>query len=175
MTPNKPRLQLAVYARPKHPESPHYALFLAPKRGPGPVVKHHVKNTWQVESSGQAICPWRYERTVIASVDNEPRLLARVVMAKVVKGGEEVQEMISSVPVRLEDDSFSCKSWVKDAWGELRRRDAIRSKCDDWDVVERQVREYVDKKRQQGRWESCWKGEAGVPLMDLLEGKELVA
>lgn len=33
MRRNKPRLQLALYARPKHPESLHYALFVTPKDG----------------------------------------------------------------------------------------------------------------------------------------------
>ncbi|GIZ39098.1 hypothetical protein CKM354_000248900 [Cercospora kikuchii] len=183
MTRNKPRLELAIYARPKHPESPHYALFVAPKRDAGPIVKHHVKNTWQVDDSGQASRPWRYERTVVASLENEPRLLARVIVAKVLRT-EEVQQVFYSIPVNTEDGgivavemaaSFSCKSWVKDAWEGLRRRRAIFSKFEDWDVVERQAPEYVEKKRQQGRWDSSSKGAAGVPLMDLLEGKERVA
>ncbi|CAK1354250.1 unnamed protein product [Cercospora beticola] len=184
MTRNKPRLQLAVYARPKHPESPHYALFVAPKHDTVPVVKHHVKNTWQVDDSGHASCPWRYERTVIASLENEPRLLARVVVAKVLQSAEEIQQIFDSIPIYTEDEgivaaegaaSFSCKSWVKDAWEALRRRNAISSKFDDWDVVEREARGYVETKRQQGRWDTSWKGAAGVPLMDLLEGQERVA
>jgi hypothetical protein len=62
MPRNKPRLQLALYARPKHPETYHYALFVAPKSAEGPIMKHHVKNTLQVDVSGQATQPWRYER-----------------------------------------------------------------------------------------------------------------
>ncbi|PPJ58941.1 hypothetical protein CBER1_04121 [Cercospora berteroae] len=184
MTRNPPRLELAVYARPKHPESPHYALFVAPQRDAGPMVKHHVKNTWQVDGSGHASCPWRYERTVEASLENERRLLARVVVAKVLQTEEKLQQIFDSIPVDTEDGgtvtanggaSFHCKSWVKDAWEGLRRRRAICSTFDDWDVVERQAREYVEKKRQQGRWDTSWKGAAGVPLMDVLGGEERVA
>lgn len=121
---------------------------------------------------------------MIASLENEPRLLARVVVAKVLQTEEELQQIFDSMPVCTEDEgtvgaegaaSFSCKSWVKNAWEELRGRQAVSSKFDDWDVVAREAREYVEKKRQQGRWDISWKGAAGVPLMDLLEGKERVA
>ena len=71
MPRSKPRLQLALYARPKHPGTYHQALFVAAKNAKGPVTKHHVKKTLQIDDSGIATSPWRYERTTVAQVEFE--------------------------------------------------------------------------------------------------------
>jgi hypothetical protein len=145
MTRNKDRLQLALYARPKHPPGNyHYAFFVAPKNAQGPLVKHHVKNTLQVNDSGKAIQPWRYERTIVADVKAEPRLLARIIIAKVAKSSGEVQRILDCVPIYQVED--------------LDKAEALG---------------YLDRKRAQGRWDTTWKGASGTPLIDLLEGKEI--
>ncbi|KAM3415799.1 hypothetical protein BST61_g11608 [Cercospora zeina] len=173
---------LALYARPKHPGTYHYALFIAPRSGLGPTTKHHVKNTLQVDIAGQAAQPWRYEQTNIQDVTNEQRLLAQIVIAKVTSSLNRAQEILQTVPVYQVDDvdspdganPFSCRTWVRDAFGELRKQGALKPQTEDWEDVERKALEYLDKKRGQGRWESTWKGGKGVPLIDLLEGIELV-
>ena len=181
MRRNKPRIQLALYARLKHPGTYHYALFVASKSAEGPITKHHVKNTLQVDVAGQAAQPWRYERIMILDIEAEQRLLARVIVTKVTKPCEQVQRILESVPVYQVDDldqaeaqSFSCRTWVRDALQELRRQGAVAAELEEWEVVERKALEYLDKKREQRRWSGTWKGGTGVPLMDLLEGKEVV-
>ncbi|QRD85411.1 hypothetical protein F9C07_2254184 [Aspergillus flavus] len=86
---NKPRLLLALYARPKYPESYHYALLITPKITAVQntkslrATKYHVKNT--IENIKDRISqPWRFERVVIDDINLEPWLLTCVVIGKVV-------------------------------------------------------------------------------------------
>jgi hypothetical protein len=57
----KPRLELTLYARPKHPGTYHYALFESPKgteeRPTNFATKHHVKNTLLVTSDAEPSQP----------------------------------------------------------------------------------------------------------------------
>lgn len=185
MPQNKHRLQLALYARPKHPGTYHYALFVAPKESgqhaspPTTTTKHHVKNTLQ-NVSGEVSQPWRYERLEIPDIALEQRLLVRIIIAKVATSIDHVNRILETVPIYQVGDqdeekarSFTCRTWIRDALGELRSREAV-TKLEDWEVVERRALEFVDKKREQRRWSGSWKGRPGVPLLDLLEGKELV-
>lgn len=177
MPRNKPRLQLALYARPKHPDAPHYALFIASKVSPGTPTKHHAKNTLLVDENGNASSPWRYERTVITEIDAEQRLLVRVNVAKLAKPRDEVDQILESLPVYQVGDraaAFNCVTWVRDAYRELARRGAISGKAEEWEVVERKALEYVQREREQGRWSAEWKGSSVVPLMDLIHEKKVV-
>jgi hypothetical protein len=182
MPRNKDRLQLALYARPKHPGTYHYAFFVAPKNAKGPVTKHHVKNTLQkIDGSNEVTQPWRYERTTVTDVKAEPRLLARIIIAKVAKSADEIQIILEGVPIyqvedldKAEGQTFICKTWVRDVLRELSRQGALAANVGEWDVVERGALEYLDRKRAQGRWDTTWKGASGTPLMDLLDGKEIV-
>jgi hypothetical protein len=47
-------------------------------------------------------------------------------------------------------------------------------KLEEWEVVERMALGYLDRKRERRRRSGTWKGDSGVPLMDLVEGKEVV-
>lgn len=75
---NKPRLLLTLYARPKHPESYHYALLICPKitaaqnTKPLRATKYHVKNT--IENINDRISqPWRFEQSMNDDINLEPR------------------------------------------------------------------------------------------------------
>jgi hypothetical protein len=99
----------------------------------------------------------------------------------VTKSFDHVQWILESVPVHQVDDldkakaqSFTCRTWVRDAVQELRRQGAVTAKLEEWKVVERMALEYLDRNREQRRWSGTWKGASGVPLMDLLEEKEVV-
>lgn len=177
MPKNKPRLHLSLYARPKHPDSPHYALFIAPKSNKGSLSKHHVKNTLLIdESSGKPSSPWRYERIVIDDVNLEPRLLVRVVIAKITASILDVERALEAVPVYQDDERenqpFNCKTWVRDAFIALMEQGLVRTSLGG-EEVERRALEYLDRKRDEGRWDED--GGEGVPCMDLLEGRENVA
>jgi len=183
MTRNKPRLELALYARPKHPGTHHYALFVSPKSTKSKVsassTKHHVKNTLQ-NIHGELSQPWRYECVAIPDCNVEQRLLARVVIAKVVVPIGDLEKTLTAVPVYQEDDVevvdgrvFSCRTWVRDALEELGKQGVIVG-LTDWEHVQRRALDYVESKRKVGRWDVTWGGERGVPMTDLLSGEELI-
>lgn len=178
---HKPRLQVALYARPKHPDKHHFALLVAPKvAARWRTVKHHVKNTLQIDADGSATTPWRYERIAVADVEEEQRLLVIVTIAKVLVSWERVDEILENVPVYQSDDpekpadaSFNCLSWVESAFVELREQKAIDERVGDWSAIERQANEYVEKKREEGRWDGGSHGSE-IPLLDLIESREVV-
>lgn len=181
MPRNKPRPQLALYARFKHLGTYHYALFVAPKSARAPTTKHHVKNTLQVDTSGEATQPWRYQRTIVSDFETEQRLLVRVIIAKVTSSCEHVQQILDSVCIHQDDDvdkakaqSFTCQTWVRDIFQELSRQGAVTVGLGEWEDVERKALEYLGRKREQRRWSGTWKGGSGVPLMDLLERREVL-
>ena len=175
MPRNKLRLQLALYARPKHPGTYHYALFIAPKhiQDKALTTKHHVKNTF-MNIAGEVTSPWRYERAIVTRPEDEQRLLVRVVVAKLTAPHEVIDEILESVPVYQVDDldeshtrTFSCRTWVRDALQLLSDRKTI-SGFTSWVEVQQKSVEYVATKQRQRRWSSSWTGPPGVPLMDAL-------
>ena len=185
MPRNKPRLQLALYARPKHPGAYHYALFVSPqstksnKQATTPLAtKYHVKNTLQ-NVSGELTQPWRFERLVISDVQLEQRLLVRIVIAKVTSL-DALERILDAVPVYQLNDpdqakaqAFSCLTWLRAALEELRVQGAV-AKLDEWEEIQKKAFEYVERKKEMGRWSADWKGEVGVPMLDLLDGREVV-
>lgn len=180
MPRNKPRLELALYARPKHPGTYHYALFTAPKTMEGPLAKHHSKNTLQIDASGEATAPWRYEQTTIDKIESESRLLVRVIIAKVLKPGDRAALVLDNIPVHqingvdnADSEIFTCRTWARDELLELRKQGVVSTELGGWEDVERMALQYVDRKREQRRWDSAWTGSTEVPTMDLLEGKEV--
>lgn len=188
MVRNKQRLQLALYARPKHPDSYHYALFITPKTGsrqnntssqkPFSVTKFHVKNTLQ-NINGETVQPWRFERMVISDLLQEPRLLVCVVIGKVLP--DAVEQEFPRVKIYQVDDpdqtkaqAFDCRTWVEAALDELRGSGAVSGLLD-WETIEKSALEFVARKKDEGRWKVERRGDdVRVPTMDLLAGRELV-
>ncbi|KAF1915358.1 hypothetical protein BDU57DRAFT_518296 [Ampelomyces quisqualis] len=181
MPRHKPRLQLALYARPKHPGTYHYALLISPKstqkQQANSATTHHVKNTLQ-NISGELTQPWRYERLAISDVQLEQRLLVRVVIAKVTSP-DALERILEAVPVYQVDDpdqakaqSFTCLTWIRTALEELGVQGAVAG-LGEWEEVQKKALEYVETKKDMGRWSAGWKGEAGVPMLDLLDGREV--
>ncbi|OGM51334.1 hypothetical protein ABOM_000309 [Aspergillus bombycis] len=182
---NKPRLLLALYARPKHPENYHYALLIVPKitaaqnTKPLPGTKHHVKNT--IENINDRISqPWRFERAVIEDINLEPRLLVCVVIGKVLSL-ENVERVFGDTPIYQVEDpdqekalAFDCRSWVVDAVERLRKSDGVSSLLD-WGMLERRAVEYVEEKKRMGRWNAGQDAspKLRIPIMDLITGAEI--
>jgi hypothetical protein len=182
MPRNKPRLQLALYARPKHPGTYHYALFVSPKFTKPlegrTATKHHAKNTLQ-NISGELSQPWRYERIAIPDVRLEPRLLVRVVIAKIVSV-DALERTFEALPMYQIDDldqvkaqSFNCLTWVEAALEVLRQKGVLAG-LGDWEWIQKRSLEYVEGKIALGRWGANWPGETEVPVLDLLDGREIV-
>ncbi|KAH8648342.1 hypothetical protein BGZ60DRAFT_222746 [Tricladium varicosporioides] len=129
---NKPRLYIALYARPKHPSSPHFALLVAPKssiRLPTtiPIFKFHVKNTLLVNEDGVPSSPWRMETEDFVDLRGERNLLVLVMVGKVLVGVDEVERCLRGVKIVQEgeqgegsEERFSCVTWSKHALGVLK-------------------------------------------------------
>ena len=88
----------------------------------------------------------------------------------------EVQALLERLPVPCEGSSetFDCVTWARDAFEELRKQNAVSLELESWDDANAKALEYLEKKRQQKRWDSTWSVSSEIPLMDLLDGKELV-
>lgn len=179
MPRNKHHLQLALYARPKYPGTYHYALFTSSKcKSPAQATKHHVKNTLQ-SIAGKATQPWRYERTDILDVRSEHRLLARVVIAKVISVSK-LESILAAVPIYQVDDpdqekaqAFNCRTWIRLALEQLQQKGVLAG-LGDWESIDRQSVEYVERKAASGRWNALCVGEMEVPMLSLLENREIV-
>jgi hypothetical protein len=181
MTRNKPRLQVALYARPKHPGTYHYALFITPKKPRSyPATKIHVKNTL-ISIFGAVSSPWRFERVEIPDFSLDPRLLVLVTVGKVLASIDELELFLKEhVQIYQLDDEdqvkakeFNCVTWVKEAFEALRKHRLV-SGAGKWDDVRARAVQFVELKRLEGRWEVGWKGEAGVPTLNVMDGTESV-
>lgn len=186
MTRNKPRLVLGLYARPRHPESYHYALLITPRipKGIGnrlPASKYHVKNTIQIIDD-QVSQPWQLEQISTPDISHDPRLLACIVIGKVVSL-DMVEKLLSRTPVYQADHpdvekarSFDCLSWVRDAVERIRLSAGV-SGLPDWEAIQEGALGYVERKKEEGRWDAGRASDDGleIPVMDLLVGRELLS
>lgn len=181
MARNKHRILLALYARPKYPDSPHYALLLTPKikrrnkREPITGTKYHAKNVVAV-IDGQADIPWRKDISYIGDINRDANLLVCGVIAKVLDL-DHTEYLLHHTPVYQIDDpdrekarSFNCVAFVKDAVKRLRDAGAVTWM--DWSRAEEDLLAYMRKYREQGRW-SPGAIHDNVPIIDLMTGKKL--
>ena len=192
MTRNKPRLQIALYARPKYPDTYHWALFISPKSSSkqygrnnddaARVTKYHVKNTLSSIEGRQVTDRWHYETKSIPDVTQEHLLLARFIIAKVIAPEDTIDDIIGAVPITQVDflglptdpSPFTCRTWAQAAVEGLKRQGVVAG-LDDWEVIQEKAVEYVERKKKEGRWRAGRLGKVEVPMLDLLTGKEIVA
>ena len=111
------------------------------------MTKHHVKNTLQ-NDSGQVVQPWRYECIDVPDIRLEPRLLVRVVIAKVTSTNDALQSTLEAIPVYQHDDvdqekarAFDCRTWIQAALEGLKE---MVAGLGEWDSIHRQSVEYVE-------------------------------
>ncbi|KAJ5569485.1 uncharacterized protein N7459_008915 [Penicillium hispanicum] len=184
MKRNKPRLMLGLYARPKHPDAPHYALLITPKsnlqkgRRPITATKYHVKNTL-LYTEGVVTQPWRYQQVPVPDLDKDPRLLVCAIIGKVLDM-DKLSARLAQIPIYQTDDpdqekarAFDCRTWVRDAVEALQSTGCIAAM--DWRTADGGTRAYMEQKRSEGRWnaaqsESCSGDRSVVPIVDLLTG-----
>lgn len=179
MRRNKHRLQVALYARPKHPDSYHYALFISPKTGKEHIgssaSKHHALDTLQ-NVSGEKSNLWRYQHLHLDDVNNERYLLVRIIIGKIF-AQVQVARILEEIPVYQRDDpdqekarTFDCVAWVRDAVDKLQDSGAV-SGLGSFEHIERRSLQYVERKKNEGRW--AQNSKPGVPVLDLLREEEL--
>jgi hypothetical protein len=106
---NKPRLYLGLYARPKYPDTYHYALLTCPKNTKHTslnghtttITKFHVKNTIQVSINGELHQPWVSEFVSIPNLAQESLLLVLICIGKInrKRSFEKLEDVLRRVPV----------------------------------------------------------------------------
>ena len=184
---NKPRILLALYARPKHPEVPHYALLVIPKITPHssqnpikspesiPATKYHIKNTLQ-RINGKLCQPWRFDRDIVTDLDRDLGLLVCTVIGKVLSM-KKLERALHKIPIYQVDDcmqfkarDFDYRMWVKDAVEELQKLDIIAGV--NWRIADGATKAFLTQKHDQGRWTITSEGRnvPFVPILDLLTG-----
>jgi hypothetical protein len=124
--------------------------------------------------------PWHYERIIISDCNVEQRLLARIVIAKVVAAVQDLEKVVEAVPVFQNDDVeasdgrvTSCRTWVRDAIQEMARQDVVL-RLSNWEKIQEKALQYVERKKEIGRWDLSLEGKKKVPMMDLSSGQELI-
>lgn len=144
-------------------------------------TKHHVKNTLQ-NTAGLLSQPWVYETESITMLAKEPRLLARIVIAKLTTSIDGVNAIIRETAIYQVDDAsgkgltFDCVEWVRLAFEQLRKAGALAEPKLDWDFVREQSLHYVERKKKDGRWQIGWTGGNidSIATFDMLQSKEIV-
>ena len=175
MARNKPRLHIALYARPGLPNSYHYALIVSSKDRTSDIVMYHVTNARR-SSQGVPSHRWRHEKFTLNSLSGEPRLLVLVTIAKVLVPIDEVTEILRTVPVYQAEDGenyekFSCAQWAKTGFQRLYEEAAIA--CDagvkSWARLDQEALKFVEEQKAQGSWDDHgWTGNREIPCLDLL-------
>ena len=179
---NKPRLHLALYTRPKYPDTYHYALLIRPKPSNAPAaLKFHVHNKLQ-KADDIISQPWLYETTDIPDISLEPRLLACIAIEKILVPLGRVNQILREVPIHPVEEpggrglDFDCVKWIQRAILALRRADAVSNNGFTWDGIREEALGYMRRKKQERRWEAGWKGgrQEDVATFDMLTGEEVV-
>ena len=93
-----------------------------------------------------------------------------------VEGVDRLQTILRNVPVRPEQDGWSCKGWVKEALEALQDDGKVLgTSVTAWKIVKDAAIKYCQKKKDQhrfdgkGNFETKW-----PPTFDLLEEKETI-
>jgi hypothetical protein len=168
------RLYIVLYARLKDPQPYHYALHISPNiESFNPIIcnttKFHYKNSLR-SVEGKAVISWVYE-AVKVNPHYDDRILVRVLLAEFTQE-KALEHFFAEVPVVQGDTKFNCITWVRQAL--LRLKEAKITRMGDWDSIQRTALDYVQKKKQQGRFEASWEGNSsGVATFDMISGVEI--
>lgn len=188
---NKPRLMLALYTQPKHPETPNYALIVTPKikprrRNPQKEVesiqgtKYHIKRSTE-RRNGIITHPWRFEQADVPDLDRDAGILVCTVIGKVVSM-EKVKQILPNIyiyqiddPIQFKARDFDSRMWCHDAFDELWKSNAIVAM--DWRTAEGGTRAFLNQKHGEGRWTTAitseYRNTPYVPIVDLVAGSIL--
>ena len=178
---NKPRLHLALY-RSKRPETYHYALLIRPKPpNAAAALKFHVHNE-PVKIDNIKSEPRVFEAIDIPDISLEPRLLACIVIEKILVPLGRVNQILSDIPIQQikdpcgEDEGFDCVKWVQLAISALRRAGAVSNNGFTWDGIREEALRYMRRKRLERRWEPAWNGgrQEEIATFDMLTGLDAV-
>jgi hypothetical protein len=160
----------------KDPQTYHYALHISPKEESiDPTVcettKHQCKNILQVKEDTVTIS-WVYE-VVNVNPNHDNRILVRVLLGEVNRS--DAAENFADVPVIQDNPNFTCVTWVRQALLRLNQaRAGGKGIILDWGGIQKTALTFVGMKKQQGRFETGWKGDSSrIPTFNMISGKEI--
>lgn len=170
-------LYLTLYARLKDPQTYHYALHISPKEesldpNVREMTKFHCKNI--IRPTVDAVTmPWIYEAVQVNS-NFDDRILVRVLLGEV-RRVDLSERLFAEVPVIQNDPTFNCVTWVHHALLQLMDSTIVRTSTRlHWDNIQRTTLDYVNTKKQQGRFETGWDGDSSrVPTVDMEPSREI--
>jgi hypothetical protein len=170
---NKPRLYIALYPRGGNASSStsgafcdsyHWAIVMGPPTSgrADPGTRFHLAHSSSPTSTSTASFARREsthtfffeENDLVETPSAQAALHCRIAVAKVLDA-DAARKVLRSLSVQTKDShSYTCFSWVQEAFAALHRSGCLKSYFDesDWRDVERQAREYCKGKRQQGRF-----------------------
>ncbi|THW87989.1 hypothetical protein D6D15_06286 [Aureobasidium pullulans] len=170
MPSGKPRLYVALYpsgVSNSEERKYHWAFIVGPKKESSKVVpgiRYHVTNPPHVG--------WQYEKADLKNVRFTNNLLARIMIAKV-EDVERLERILQNVPVIQNDPEWRCRTWIKNALGELEKDGQVVGTAQlSWEKIERTARDYVAQKTAAGRYQQEDIIAKPRPMWDMLEEKE---
>ena len=101
-----------------------------------------------------------------------------VTIGKVLVSCDQIKQILLTVPIyQLEEgdigNRFDCVQWVRLALERLWKERAVSGyQCQDWADVKASSLEYVHSKKAEGRFQTGWSGENGIPVLDLADMTE---
>jgi hypothetical protein len=129
-------------------------------------TRYHVKNPPGVG--------WIYEETKVDDVRFSAQLLARVLIAKI-EDRDRLVAILRNIPVIQNDPHWRCRSWVANALAELAKDGkAVGTSRLSWTEIETIGREYVARKKAEGRYQRLDIVMAPRPTWDSLQEKETI-
>ncbi|EFR01047.1 hypothetical protein MGYG_04050 [Nannizzia gypsea CBS 118893] len=171
--PEKKRLYVALYPSGvvnNEERKYHWAFLVGPKvedANEVPGDRYHVKNS--------PLGVWEYEELPLRNVRNTVNLLVRLVIGKV-EDEERLIKIFRQVPLVQNDESWRCRTWVKEALGAIAKDgQAVGSAVLEWEKIEAKARSYVADKTAGGRFNSVEKLAHPKPTWDMTENKEEIA
>ncbi|KAM7203360.1 hypothetical protein V8F33_002351 [Rhypophila sp. PSN 637] len=190
---DKDRLYVALYARggPGY----HWSFITGPKpEKESPFsqgMRIHAVQRAAINQSGTPVpttpgnpINWEFEARQIRMAPTA-MVLVRVVIAKI-HDMDRLMEILSNVPIRGHDKTFSCRMWMIDAVNALAQDDgqalSAKSKITDWDTIYQAAIEFVEKKKAEHRFDGrdaenpnpVFRKER-IATFDLLTGEEIFA
>ncbi|KAL3482296.1 hypothetical protein BJX99DRAFT_252555 [Aspergillus californicus] len=142
-------------------------------------MRYHATNKLlpPSDSSEQIKQTWVFESHPLSElVDGngnarEAKLLVKILIGKIVCGKERFRYCLERVDVLQDTPEFTCRTWVREVVARIAGEGLLsNSSIIDWEVIEKECRDYAGKKTDEGRFKQ-W--TPTTPTYDLLVRKEI--
>ncbi|KAE8152095.1 hypothetical protein BDV25DRAFT_151723 [Aspergillus avenaceus] len=177
MLSNKPRLNVALYARGGRPKMPgkedtyHWGLIVGPKNDDQNKdgVCYHAKESF-VEGRSE----WVFQE-IECSRQVASMLLVRVLVGKV-KDRSQLSETMRAVSIRSGEEGWNCVSWVEEALEKVTAHGKIlSSNVAEWETIRNEAMRYCQLKKDEHRFDGKKNYDMSkVPTYDMMQSKEIV-